>query len=316
MVNRMAVKLDTCPHLVLPWLCRMKRKIDFVIAGAQKSGSTSLHNYLAAHPRLVLPRQKEVDFFGDDRIYRAGLAGLSYHFDGAAPEALWGLTHVGMMFLGGVVERLHDHNPSVRIVAVLREPVSRAYSAYWQHRRMCWDDAPTFEAALEREGCGELPAGATGASLAYRGNGCYLDQLQPFNDRFGRERLFVCLAQDLETDPGAVISRITHWLGVGPLSEDTTYERHNPAAMPRWRWLQRLLLTPDSRIKRGFRDHLPERLRGPLRRGISSRLLRWNERPFEYPPLNEATRRKLSEYYAPHNERLRVWLGRDLPDWS
>ena len=128
--------------------------------------------------------------------------------------------------------------------------------------------------------------------------------------------MFVCLTTDLAADPAAVVSAIGRWLGVGPSRPAGRFERHNPAAMPRWPWLQRLLLTPDSRIKKMFRNSVPERYRGPLRRRISTRLLRWNERPFEYPELNDSTRRDLRDFYASHNARLRRWLHNDLAGWS
>lgn len=286
------------------------RRIDFVIVGAQKSGSTSLHRYLAAHPGVFLPAQKELNFFVDEQAYRAGLGALGHHFRGLGREAAVGLGHVGMMFGDGAARRAREHNPDMRIVAVLREPVSRAYSAYWQHRRMRWDDSPTFEEALARESRGELPAGAAGAAMAYRRNGCYLERLQPYIERFGRDRLFLAGTRELETDPAAVVSAIARWLGAGEAAFVLPGERHNRAAMPRWPWLQRLLLTPDSRIKRAWRRRVPEALRAPLRQGISRRLLRWNERPFDYPPMAPATREELQAFYAPHNVRLAQWLGK------
>lgn len=292
------------------------RKIDFAIIGAQKSGSTSLHRYLASHPGIFLPQQKELGFFIDETIYRSGLDSLRHHFRDAGDERLLGLCHVGMMILDGAADRAHEHNPSMRLVAVLRDPVSRAYSAYWQHRRMRWDDSPTFEEALARERRAELPPGPAGSALAYRRNGCYLERLQPFIDRFGRDGVFVAWTADLERDAAAVVDSVARWLGAGDAELELPAERHNPAAMPRWPWLQRLLLTPDSRIKGAVRRGLPEHVRAPVRRTISRRLLRWNERRFDYPPMAAATREDLRAFYAPHNARLARWLGRELPGWD
>jgi hypothetical protein len=294
----------------------MPRSLDFAIIGAQRAGSTSLHRYLALHPDIYLPREKEIPFFGDEAQYRRGAAILDSHFRQRAGERIAGLSYVGMMFMSGTAARVREHNPRMKLVAVLRNPVERAYSAYWYHRRTGWDDCSTFEAALDREREARLPSDAVGNSMAYLRNGCYMNQLQPFLDCFGRERLRLLLTEDLEERPAATVRGLASWLGAeGELPDQAFAARHNVSAMPRFRWLQRALMAPDSLLKRLYRSVAPEVVRRALRTRVTGRVREWNERPFRYPEMQRETREFLAEYFLPHNERLAAFLSRDLGHW-
>ena len=291
----------------------MSRFLDFVIIGAQRAGSTSLHRYLAAHPDIYLPREKEVPFFGDAAEFRRGPERLDRHFRGRTSESIAGLSYVGMMFLDGTAERLHEYDPRMKIVAILRNPVDRAYSAYWYHRRTGWDDSPSFEAALVRERDGRLSSDAVGDSMAYLRNGCYMSRLRPFVERFGQKRVHLLLTEDLKERPVETLRGLASWLGArGEFPAHAFDARHNVSAMPRLPRLQRMLMASGSPLKRFYRSSVPSFLRRAVRTQVTTRIARWNERPFLYPEMDSRTRESLVQYYQPHNERLARFLSRDL----
>lgn len=294
----------------------MERSLEFVIVGAQKAGTTSLHRYLAAHPGIFLPEEKELDFFGTAERFERGPRLLDRHFREARPEHVLGLSYVGMMFLPGAAQRVQAYRPAMKIVAVLRNPVERAYSAYWYHRRTGWERSATFEEALARE---TEPSGAdpVTAAMSYRRNGCYVEQLRPYLERFGPDRVRLLLTEELRDAPGRVVGEIAAWLGAGPAATPPAAgRRHNVAAMPRLAGLHRMLMARDSRAKRVYHALVPAPLRRLVRRQVTLRALRLNERPFRYPDMSPSTRRELAAFYAPHNERLARWLGRDLSHWT
>lgn len=292
------------------------RHVDLVIIGAQKAGTTSLHRYLGAHPEIFFPEQKEVDLFGTEAAFERGVAGVAEHYRGLADEKRVGLSYVGMLFLPGAAERAHAHNPKMQVVALVREPVARAYSAYWYHRRTGWEDAPTFEDALAREDEGRLPPGPIGRALAYQANGCYAEQLRPWLDAFGRDRVRVMETRELARDPAGTVRSILEWIGVTPdLTGIDVGERHNASALPRSRVVASVLGSPSSRLKRVYHRLVPGAVRRPLKRQVTRRLERLNQRAGAYPPMAEATRARLAEFYAPHNDALRELLGLALADW-
>lgn len=291
--------------------------LDFLVIGAQKAGTTSLHRYLAGHPEIFLPAQKELDLFGTPEAFARGIDGVAAHYRDLAGARRIGLSYVGMLFLEGSAERAHAYRPQMKILALLREPVSRAYSAYWYHRRIGWDDAASFEDALEREVSGRLPPGPAGAALAYRRNGCYAEQLEPWLERFGRDRVRVMRTQDLKSDPEATVRGVLRWLGVTDAVDAIDLEaRYNVAARARSRMVATFLGSPSSPLKRAYHRLVPRAIRRPLKRQVTRRLERLNARPGRYPPMAEATRARLAAFYAPHNRALVDRLGLDVSAWS
>lgn len=112
-----------------------RRSPDFLILGAQKSGTTTLFNQLIRHPGCAGARRKEVRYFDRDDNYNKGkdwyegsfyrplvMSGLFFE---ATPEYL---------YRSYVPKRIHSHYPSIKLIVVLRDPVSRAYSAWNMYR--------------------------------------------------------------------------------------------------------------------------------------------------------------------------------------
>src|SRR5581483_11050016 len=106
-------------------------KLDFLIIGAMKAGTTSLHRYLAGHPGLYLLPEKEVPYFCNEE-YRA--RGWDWYarefFSQAPPDKLRGKSTPQYMAREGMATRIHAEMPRVRLIALLRNPVERAYSQY------------------------------------------------------------------------------------------------------------------------------------------------------------------------------------------
>ena len=105
-------------------------KVDLMIIGAQKAGTTSLKNYLGEHPQILTHGQIEMSYFVNDVEYKAGHAtGIEPYFSEAATigKCIVG-KNVAISLHEEAVARLVKHNPDCKIVFVMREPVSRAYS--------------------------------------------------------------------------------------------------------------------------------------------------------------------------------------------
>lgn len=307
----------------------MERPLDFFIIGAQKAGTTALFEFLNGHAGIFLPSVKEVHFFIRQEFFRLGSRYLEPLYRNAPADSLRGGADVEVMSSPWAAERIRAYSPEIRLLAVLRNPVDRAYSAYWFARRLGFEDAPTFEEGLAREAArearvrqdpqsarnGELPqVGPT--KLMYLGNGRYADQLQPFVERFPSEQFRVVFHEDLRNRPQETLADIFDWLGL-PYHEGSidTNRRVNVAGMPRSMLLQRMFRSDDSVAKRWFRRFVPHALRHVIHRRVRQPLLAKNIRTERYPPLHDDTRARLVEYFAPHNARLSDLLGRDLSHW-
>jgi len=290
------------------------RRIDFAIIGAQKAGTTTLWGWLCQHSRIYFPETKEVVYFSRDDLHGRVGKHLKPFYRACGPDQLAGLADTNLMYFSGTAERLHEHNPQMKLIAILRHPVDRAYSAYWYARQVGQETSPTFEAALEAEAA-RVGGSCFDRRMAYVGFGEYATQLQRFVDRFGPNALQVILLEDLR-EPAVVLDRVLAFLELTPgdFAFDVTRIR-NTAAAPRIGWLQRWLFGSGGTVKRWGRHILPAGWRRWLRYHIVMPLRRANLRPIQYPPMKDTTRQALLAHFRPHNEALGALIGRPL-DWD
>lgn len=108
------------------------KTLDFVVVGAQKSGTTALHQYASSHPQIYLPKGKEAPFFNRDDFYEKG---LPYYIKNTFPgekheNTVWGKISPQYMCNTLVAKRVHNDLPNTTVIAILRDPIKRAISHY------------------------------------------------------------------------------------------------------------------------------------------------------------------------------------------
>ncbi len=183
---------------------RLRPLPDFLILGAQKAGTTALYEYLRRHPGITGPRWKEVSYF--DRHYARGRAWYRGNFP-VRDGGLVGEASPSYLFHPLAPERAAALVPGARLIAILRDPVERAYSHY-QHELSFGREPLSFEEALEREEArmaGELermladPGYFSHAwwNFTYRSRGLYAEQLERWRAVFGPDRLLVLANEEL-----------------------------------------------------------------------------------------------------------------------
>jgi hypothetical protein len=266
----------------------------FLIIGAAKSGTTSLALYLEAHPEVYVASRKEVRFF--DRHWAEGVPWYEEHFRAAGDARVVGEGSPSYFHDPQVPARVAETLPDVRLVALLRDPVARALSAY--HFAVgLGREQRDLQTALEDE-----LAGRDSGSFVprYLETGRYAEHLERWHRLVPPERLHVELFEELRDSPGPVFSRICAFLGVDPEVQPTNLGRVYHASYTfRWDWWRRAMQ----------RYRLWDRLPLPVAYRISA--LNRIERPYA-PPL-PATRTWLEDYYAEPNARLAQLLERPLP---
>lgn len=276
---------------------------DFLIIGAAKSGTTSLYHYLNGHPQVWMPHKKEVCFF--DTHYARGVDWYRQWFDGAGPGQLVGEASPEYMLHEDAPGRIAQLVPSAKLIAILRNPVDRAHSNYWNYRNQ-FPDGSTFEEIVRLElGSPKTEPFAPPwpQRRAFLAMGRYLPQLERVTSHFPREALLVLLHDDLRSDPTETLRRACRFLGVdedAPLHNlDHSY---NPSTRLRSEALRRLML----------RTHAYRRL--PYR--VVMKIEQLNRKAKPYPPMDPSLRRELVEWYREDNTALAKWLGRDLSMWT
>ena len=263
-----------------------ERLPTFVVIGAMKSGTTSMARALRAHPEVFLAKVKEVRFF--TRHYDLGTDWYRAHFAGADGAVAVGEATPSYLADPAVPARMADDIPEARLVAMLRNPVDRAYSHYWMNRAL-GGEKRGFSDAVEAESRGE--------GSPYLGMGRYREQLERFSSRFGRDRLLVLVFEDFARDPGPPFSEVCRFVGID--------DRPRPRELH-----ERANRYVTFRSLRGRR--LAKRLPGVLGK-VAGRLV--TRKRSSYPPMEEAFRRTLIERIEDQISALEAWLDADLSIW-
>jgi hypothetical protein len=194
------------------------RRIDFIVVGVQKAGTTALFDHLADDPAIGLSDVKEVHFFDDETRDWARPDYGAYHarFDWSGPAIRGEATPI-YAYWPGALERIAVYNPAIKLVLMLRDPVERA----WSHWRMEHDRGVETEpfAWCVRRGRQRLFAAEPWGhhrEYSYVERGFYGDQVERLFALFPRQQVLLLQADDLRADPQGVLARLNRFLGAPP----------------------------------------------------------------------------------------------------
>lgn len=293
----------------------MTRPVDVVIPGAQRAGSTSLLRWLGAHPDLTTHRVTELPYFLGDHIHRQGWeAAFDRFYDDVPDGGLLLAKSVGILYSAEATRRVLDHNPEVRFVVVLREPVARAVSAFRYARQLGIEPLDDLEAALAR-GPEAFKDPNPRRACAYLERSHYAEGVARLRAGVGEDRVLVHRFEDLLASPDEVCRATFEFLGLEPVPVDTAHG-HNPSGAPRSRLLARVARPADrpEGLARKALDVVP----GRARDAVKARLLSWNRRDDGTPAeahVTPAAEARIAEACRGDVAALERLLDWDLSSW-
>lgn len=211
---------------------------DFLVIGAQRAGTTSLFRALMQHPQIRRPNlHKGVNYFdlNFDRGERWYRAHFPVRHEGDDSQVFDASGYY--MFHPLAAERIVRELPGVKVVAMLRSPVERAFSAYKHERARGFEWESTFERALaleDRRLAGEEARIREADGYysfnhqhhAYRRRGEYAHLLRPFVAGLGRENLLLLESERFFSEPEKEFSKVIEFLGIADVLP-STFERYN-----------------------------------------------------------------------------------------
>jgi hypothetical protein len=204
-------------------------RVDVVVGGVQKGGTTALDQALRGHPGLRMPSVKEPHWFDEDS-----------HFEHGAPDyapyhALWGAglsaglccdSTPSYLWWPGAAARLRDYNPDLRWVVLLRDPAARAYS-HWNMQRTRGNETLDFGASLDAEAIRLATASPRDRRrYSYLSRGYYAQQLARLFELFPREQVLVLRSDRLRDAFPATVGAVLEFLGLEPLAELESLSAH------------------------------------------------------------------------------------------
>jgi hypothetical protein len=228
-------------------------KVNFLIAGAQKGGTTALSSFLSSDPRICLAPSKEVHFFdAADYDDKAGPEDIARRYQEAFPnyrgQALVGEATPIYMYLPQVAERIRRYNPEMKLILLLRDPVERALSHYrmnfargFERRSLAVALAlEPLRLLLHRADLGE---DSPLRFHSYLDRGFYSRQIRNLQRSFPAAQILIVRSEDLWHHHEAVLRRIYAFLGIEPAGAFPPRDRvyASTAEVKPHPWLRRLL---------------------------------------------------------------------------
>jgi len=208
---------------------RNVERLDFIVPGAQKSGTTALHYFLKKHPQIALPDRQEMHFFDDEAIFSQqpvayGL--LHRHFRPIARSAMTGEVTPSYLYWKPAMERIATYNPRIKLVILLRNPIDRAF-AQWNMKRFKNREALDFLDALKEEPrrLADLPP-IEARRFAYRDRGHYSEQLERVFQFFPSEQVKIVKFENFRDRKQESLAEIFQFLGVRPLRDVRDKDRN------------------------------------------------------------------------------------------
>jgi hypothetical protein len=189
-------------------------RVDFVIGGTQKGGTSALDSFLRQHPEICMPTtRKELHFF-DRKDENTDYKKYHANFNLEPQHSLIGEASPIYMYWETAPDRIWKYNPKMKWILALRNPVERAFSAWNMETKRGKETLP-FADAIEKEPerCREaLPL--QHRVYSYVDRGFYAHQIRRLFNIFGEENVLVLLNEDLRNDHKKTLRRIFEFLGV------------------------------------------------------------------------------------------------------
>lgn len=266
-----AFRALTCPLRLLP---------DFIIIGAHRGGTSAFYYHLTGHPSVAAATTKELNFF--DKHYHKGTWWYRAHFPFAIQKCyaqtvrrrdlVTGEASPHYLFHPVAAQRVAETLPHVKLIALLRNPVDRAYSQYRRNIYKGWEHV-SFEEAVAREArrpCGDQRLDNHFDHHSYLAHGRYSDQLEHWLRLFPRDQFLILRSEDFYADPATALKQALAFLHVSTaeLPEQESYAHYDGYSY-----------RPESR---------------------------------DVNELDPSTRQRVAAYFSTYNRRLYELLGRDM----
>ncbi len=295
---------------------------NFFVIGAAKSGTTALYRYLRQHPEIFMSDRKEPHHFsyteeskktnGPSDYIRSAITDFQQYldlFERVSHEIAIGEASPTYIYVPGTAERIHSIFPNARIIAILRNPADRAYSAFMHLIRDGRETVSTFREALALEG--ERIAANWGPIYHYTKSGFYYEQLTRYYQIFPTMNIKVILYDDFVNDPFQLMKDLYTFLDVDNGFIPDMSSKPNVSGKPKYKIWQKIMdwfFAKPNPIRAISRILFPEPFRWQVTSYLRNKNLERENLPDEY-------RKMLVPIFEKDIICLEKLIHRDLSIW-
>ncbi len=277
---------------------------NLIIIGGLKCGTTSIHHYLALHPKINMSKPKELNFFVEELNWDLGLDWYRGRFDERFEVRGESTPHyTNHPNFQGVAERIRQHIPHAKLIYMVRDPISRILS-HWRHAVGAGYETRPMQEALARP------------DQTYVTRSRYWMQLQPYLERFDGSQIEVVTQEELQSDRQATMRKAFRFAGVDEdfHSEQFSreWEKSTAKESERYQVMEKLVKLPGFRsFDRNF-DRFPERLRWMVEKIVHDP----DAPSAPKPELPDSIRENLVSQFSEDVAALQEFAGREFSGWK
>lgn len=274
---------------------------NFLIIGAQKCGTTSMHHYLSKHPQIFMTKRKELHFFNKDKYWNLGVDWYRLQFESAFAIAGESTPcYTAYPYFPNVAERMAKVIPDAKFLYLVRDPIERIVSQYCHYQSLRGEARPLEQAVFEND---------TNAGYLLRSR--YYSQLERYLKYFDRDQILIISSNALNQSPKETVACVCKFLGVtDEFDSDAFSVRLNQSGE------KRQTTKLGRELHRAVRDL---EVRIPVIQGSASMMAKirvpWSK-PVVVPTISDALRQRLVEELRPDITKFRELTGQSFSDWS
>ncbi|GAB4528860.1 MAG: sulfotransferase [Pleurocapsa sp.] len=294
---------------------------NFLIIGAAKAGTTSLYKYLEQHPDIYMSSFKEPGFFAFEgqqlnfigpgtqhRINKWSVTDINAYqelFQEVKNQKAIGEATPLYLYYPQACDRIKYYIPHAKLIAMLRNPVERAFSNYVWAVQPGAEPITNFAAALAAEP--DRINNNWGPRWHYKAQGFYYQQLKPYYDTFSPQQIKIFLYEDFVFNPQQVLQDIFQFLEINENFPLDLSKKHNVSQIPRNKTWHKFINQPNP-IKSLIKPLMPLKFRQNLKQNAQTKNL-------YKPQLDPQVRQQLIAEYREDILQLEQLINRDLSQW-
>jgi hypothetical protein len=294
---------------------------NFLIIGAMKSGTSSLHQYLRTHPQIFMPARKELHFFTAEQLpWQAGLQSLnieaaqthpilqlySQFFNDAVAQIAIGEATTTYLHHPPVAQRIYQYLPKMKLICILRNPIDRAYSHFHHQLRRGEESRLTFQEILHSD--------PMQCSEGYIRLGYYHRYLSHYSVQFPSDQIKILLFEDLLHNQAQSLNQILDFLEVERQQPNPELPHTNPGWSPAFPKLNQCLIAQNPLIpilkllspQKARITRLPPRIRQFIIKQLGQKAI---------APLSPVDRSQAYKLFQDDIQALELLLNKDLSVW-
>lgn len=204
-----------------------------MIIGAQKAGTSSLNMYLAQHPEIATHFTQEFGMFADEESYNRG---LPYYYNHTVSEdvkkdnskTIFIAKRAGLLYRPDMLQKLKEHNPDIKILVILRNPVDRAFSAFWYCRQTGMEPYADFNEAVYTNDISRFKGNIKlQRNCDYEGRSDYAKHLKNVYAIFDKQNVYVALFEEIMQNLNSYLNSVCRLLGLNEAYNFNTNIRYN-----------------------------------------------------------------------------------------